>query len=88
MQHTKHYVHILKPRNNSAKVSELVFNLFCNSLAHVVAVLIFLFISVDNILRLPFDDRQKVEQELEALRMSVFQFLHPKLQCELGKNHF
>ncbi|KAM9456425.1 SUMO-specific isopeptidase USPL1 isoform 2-T3 [Clarias gariepinus] len=38
----------------------------------------------DNILRLPFDDRQKVEQELEALRMSVFQFLHPKLQCELG----
>ncbi|KAF5892957.1 SUMO-specific isopeptidase USPL1, partial [Clarias magur] len=38
----------------------------------------------DSILRLPFDDLQKVEQELEALRMSVFQFMQPKLQCELG----
>ncbi|KAF4082113.1 hypothetical protein AMELA_G00147890 [Ameiurus melas] len=39
----------------------------------------------DNIVRVPSDDLRKVEQELEALRMSAFQFLQPKLQCELGQ---
>ncbi|XP_026797732.3 SUMO-specific isopeptidase USPL1 [Pangasianodon hypophthalmus] len=39
----------------------------------------------DNIVRVPSDDLHKVEQELEALRMSAFQFLQPKLQCELGQ---
>ncbi|XP_066506846.1 SUMO-specific isopeptidase USPL1 [Hoplias malabaricus] len=33
----------------------------------------------------PSDVLQKAEQELEALQLSVFQFLQPKLQCELGQ---
>ncbi|KAK2823348.1 hypothetical protein Q7C36_019948 [Tachysurus vachellii] len=38
----------------------------------------------DNIVRVHSDDLYNVEQELEALRMSAFQFLQPKLQCDLG----
>ncbi|KAG7322454.1 hypothetical protein KOW79_013800 [Hemibagrus wyckioides] len=39
----------------------------------------------DNIVRVHSDDLLNVEQELEALRMSAFQFLQPKLQCEVGQ---
>ncbi|KAK3550113.1 hypothetical protein QTP86_020671 [Hemibagrus guttatus] len=39
----------------------------------------------DNIVRVHSDDLRNVAQELEALRMSAFQFLQPKLQCELGQ---
>lgn len=56
-----------------------------NNLTHVVAIHIVIFIPIDNIVRVHSDDLQKVEQELDALRMSVFQFLKPKLQCKLGK---
>ncbi|XP_046717254.1 SUMO-specific isopeptidase USPL1 isoform X2 [Silurus meridionalis] len=40
----------------------------------------------DNIVRVPSDDLRKVEKELEALRLSAFQFLKPMLQCELGSD--
>lgn len=56
-----------------------------NNLTHVVTIRIVIFIPIDNIVRVRSDDLQKVEQELDALRMSVFQFLKPKLQCKLGK---
>lgn len=39
----------------------------------------------DNIVRVPYADLRYVEQELEALRMSVFELLQPKLQCKLGQ---
>lgn len=51
----------------------------------MVPVYTFRFIPIDNIVRVPSDDLQKVEHELEAFRMSAFRFLQPKLQCELGK---
>ncbi|XP_017572965.1 SUMO-specific isopeptidase USPL1 isoform X2 [Pygocentrus nattereri] len=38
-----------------------------------------------NVVRVPLDVLRKAEQELEALQLSVFQLLQPKLQCELGQ---
>ncbi|KAL7848218.1 hypothetical protein AOLI_G00229360 [Acnodon oligacanthus] len=38
-----------------------------------------------NVVRVPSDVLRKAEQELEALQLSVFQLLQPKLQCELGQ---
>ncbi|KAL7846633.1 hypothetical protein SRHO_G00216130 [Serrasalmus rhombeus] len=40
---------------------------------------------VGNVVRVPLDVLRKAEQELEALQLSVFQLLQPKLQCELGQ---
>ncbi|KAI4895179.1 hypothetical protein NFI96_023708 [Prochilodus magdalenae] len=38
-----------------------------------------------NVVRFPSDVFRKAEQELEALQLSVFQLLQPKLQCKLGQ---
>uniref|UniRef100_A0AAR2IT76 USP domain-containing protein n=1 Tax=Pygocentrus nattereri TaxID=42514 RepID=A0AAR2IT76_PYGNA len=41
--------------------------------------------TLGNVVRVPLDVLRKAEQELEALQLSVFQLLQPKLQCELGQ---